>query len=170
MKLPKFQSHKVVEAFKINDISKYPDGSALLVPLDTALTPIRVPLAYVTKHEPQVGGYYVRYPDGYESWSPAEAFESGYTALDGVADGDREQTEGCELVPLRMVGNGAGIVRLNDPDGATPVAEVTKQDMRLLKMIATGFINQIDHCGNDRERRRSRAPRCRRRASTPCIR
>ena len=28
------------------------------------------------------GGYYVRYPDGYESWSPAEAFEDGYTLVE----------------------------------------------------------------------------------------
>lgn len=28
-----------------------------------------------------VGGYYVRYEDGYESWSPSEAFEKGYTRL-----------------------------------------------------------------------------------------
>lgn len=28
-----------------------------------------------------LGGYYVRYQDGYESWSPAEAFEEGYTRI-----------------------------------------------------------------------------------------
>lgn len=26
-----------------------------------------------------IGGYYVRYDDGYQSWSPAAAFEDGYT-------------------------------------------------------------------------------------------
>lgn len=29
-----------------------------------------------------VGGYYVRYADGYESWSPAKAFEEGYSRRD----------------------------------------------------------------------------------------
>lgn len=29
--------------------------------------------------EDGTGGYYVRYEDGYESFSPAGAFESGYT-------------------------------------------------------------------------------------------
>lgn len=29
----------------------------------------------------KVGGYYVVYEDGYESWSPAEAFEKGYTLI-----------------------------------------------------------------------------------------
>ena len=36
---------------------------------------------YVKKHNPQAGGYYVVYEDGYKSWSPAEAFESGYTKM-----------------------------------------------------------------------------------------
>lgn len=37
--------------------------------------------AYVQKHAPKAGGYFVAYEDGYKSWSPAEAFESGYTRL-----------------------------------------------------------------------------------------
>ena len=44
----------------------------LIVPLD----------GFVQKHNPQSGGYYVRYEDGYESYSPAEAFESGYTPIE----------------------------------------------------------------------------------------
>lgn len=36
---------------------------------------------YVKKHQPKVGGYYVRYEDGYESFSPAEAFEGGYKKI-----------------------------------------------------------------------------------------
>ena len=35
----------------------------------------------------EAGGYYVRYPDGYESWSPAEAFEEGYTLVEEQAEG-----------------------------------------------------------------------------------
>lgn len=30
-----------------------------------------------------IGGYYVRYEDGFESWSPAKAFEEGYTKVEG---------------------------------------------------------------------------------------
>ena len=33
------------------------------------------------KHQPTVGGYYVVYKDGYKSFSPADAFESGYTRV-----------------------------------------------------------------------------------------
>jgi hypothetical protein len=34
--------------------------------------------AYVAKHGPQIGGYYVRYEDNYQSYSPASAFEKAY--------------------------------------------------------------------------------------------
>jgi hypothetical protein len=44
-----------------------------------------VTVDYLIKHQPKVGGYYVEYEDGYASWSPAEAFESGYDQLTGVS-------------------------------------------------------------------------------------
>ena len=34
--------------------------------------------AYMAKHDPQIGGYYVKYKDNYESFSPSQAFEEGY--------------------------------------------------------------------------------------------
>lgn len=38
---------------------------------------VQVDFAWVSKHSPVVGGYFVLYPDGYKSFSPAEPFESG---------------------------------------------------------------------------------------------
>lgn len=40
-----------------------------------------VDVSYLNKHKPEPGGYYVRYEDGYESYSPPEAFEAGYTRI-----------------------------------------------------------------------------------------
>lgn len=40
---------------------------------------------YCARHQPQVGGYYVLYDDGYESFSPAKAFENGYTPINDAA-------------------------------------------------------------------------------------
>lgn len=77
--MPRYKSHKIVEAFKIQAIETLGDGGAILDGGDTSAL---VDEAYVNKHAPEVGGYYVRYPDGYESWSPAEAFESGYHRYD----------------------------------------------------------------------------------------
>jgi hypothetical protein len=56
---------------------------ALLEPADMSGPSIPVNAEYLQKHKPRVGGYYVRYADGYESFSPAQAFEEGYTLMDG---------------------------------------------------------------------------------------
>jgi len=81
IELPKYISHKRVWALKIKTISPNPDGGALIAPHDEGYAAFEVDKAYVEKHKPQVGGYYVQYKDGYESWSPKEAFEGGYTKI-----------------------------------------------------------------------------------------
>lgn len=81
MELPKYQSHKVVEAFKIGKIRYWRSGGAVLKAED-GLIEQEVDSAYVLKHDPHPGGYYVRYATGYESFSPADAFEAGYTRIE----------------------------------------------------------------------------------------
>lgn len=83
--MPRYRSHKEVHALKIKDIidpNHVTDGSRMIVPEEEGYAPFPVDGHYVRKHEPQVGGYFVVYPDGYRSYSPAEAFESGYMPLD----------------------------------------------------------------------------------------
>ena len=89
--LPKYKSHKEVWALKINSIlrdaetakqhNRETDGSALITPDDEGYAPFKVDADYLRKHEPVAGGYYVVYKDGYKSFSPAEAFEEGYTRV-----------------------------------------------------------------------------------------
>ena len=89
--LPKYQSHKQVRALKIKHIvfdselaessNRETDGSAIISPEEEDYPAFRVDRKYVQKHKPQVGGYYVLYKDGYESFSPAKAFEEGYTKI-----------------------------------------------------------------------------------------
>ena len=83
--LPRYRSHKEVWALKIASIKaideKPNDEGAMIVPTDDGYAPIHVTSAYMRKHEPKEGGYWVRYPDGYESWSPAESFDGGYTRV-----------------------------------------------------------------------------------------
>ena len=38
-------------------------------------------------HPEGTDGYRVRYPDGYESWSPASAFEESYRPINGMSFG-----------------------------------------------------------------------------------
>lgn len=76
--MKKFACHKVVEAFKILRIDFLADGRRELIGESDR---VAVGCIWFEKHDPDVGGYFVRYADGYESFSPAAAFESGYTEL-----------------------------------------------------------------------------------------
>ena len=59
-------------------------GTWLLFPEEEGYGPIKVShYGYYEKHRPEPGGYYVVYDDGYKSYSPAKAFEDGYTLIGG---------------------------------------------------------------------------------------
>jgi len=87
--MPRYNCHKQVWALKIAAITfdsdeaqktnRETDGSATITPAEEGYAPFKVDRNYVRKHNPQVGGYYVVYKDGYKSYSPAQAFEEGYT-------------------------------------------------------------------------------------------
>lgn len=77
--MPQYQSHKKVWALKIKQVELRPANGHLIHPADDGYAPFEVSDEYVQKHNPQAGGYFVVYEDGYQSWSPAAAFESGYT-------------------------------------------------------------------------------------------
>jgi hypothetical protein len=89
--MPKYKCHKEVWALKIRSVifddaiareeNRDTDGSATLV-MEPGYAPTTVSRDYVAKHNPKAGGYYVVYADGYQSFSPAAAFESGYTRID----------------------------------------------------------------------------------------
>lgn len=80
--LPKYKCHKEVWALKIEGIKVHSDPSVgEIIPFDAGYAPFVVTEAYMKKHNPQPGGYYVVYDDGYTSYSPAAAFEKGYTKI-----------------------------------------------------------------------------------------
>ena len=81
MNLQKYKCHKVVEAGKIVEVDLDNQGGHYLL-LEGFGEPLLVGDSYMHKHRPQVGGYYVVYEDGYESFSPAKAFEAGYTKIE----------------------------------------------------------------------------------------
>ncbi len=83
--MPKYECHKKVWALKIAAI-EYEQGEpdtvfATITPADEGYAPFVVDEAYINKHKPEAGGYYVVYEDGYKSFSPASAFEGGYTRV-----------------------------------------------------------------------------------------
>ncbi len=74
--MPVYQSHKRVWALKIKEVN----GNTI-TPADAGYAPFEVDEAYTEKHNPQAGGYFVQYEDGYKSFSPAKAFEDGYPPI-----------------------------------------------------------------------------------------
>lgn len=78
VEMPRFRCHKEVSAFKIESIRPIVDGGAALSGMGLH---VQVDRDYVERHKPSIGGYYIQYEDGYKSWSPAKAFEDGYTRI-----------------------------------------------------------------------------------------
>lgn len=104
--MPQYQCHKKVWALKIKrvdyDIELVDQGiegmgKATLVFVDGGYAPIEVDASFTSKHKPVGGGYFVVYEDGYKSFSPADAFETGYTLITPTTYQDRVRAEKAEL-------------------------------------------------------------------------
>lgn len=136
--LPQYQCHKVVRAaritgFRENGATDMPD--ILLGDIGA----VAVQLSdWHAKHKPQVGGYYVVYEDGYASYSPAKAFEEGYTLV--PADHrDRVRAEAQdrkgELDRL------SAFIKDNPTFATLPAAE--QQRMRHQRGLLLGLVNVL---------------------------
>ena len=90
--MPKYRCHKEVWALKIAFLApscgdrvagpnEETDGGMICTPADAGYTPFKLNPDFVRKYSPKAGGYYVVYKDGYKSFSPADAFEDGYTRI-----------------------------------------------------------------------------------------
>lgn len=80
--MPRYKCYKEVWALKIKEVQlETGEGTPRLVFENSRYASIEVDADYVKKHDPQPGGYYVVYVDGYKSFSPAQAFEEGYTLI-----------------------------------------------------------------------------------------
>ncbi len=83
--MPRYQCHKKVWALKIAKIQQGDDRDTFLtMHFVEKFSPITMDLDWFMKHNPEEGGYYVVYQDGYKSFSPAEAFEGGYTLISNL--------------------------------------------------------------------------------------
>ena len=79
--LPRYKCHKEVWALKIKELTVIASGGGVITPAEPGYPVFSVDAAYMSKHAPTIGGYWVRYDDNYESFSPADVFEGGYTRI-----------------------------------------------------------------------------------------
>lgn len=84
VEMPRYKCHKEVWALKIDRLkARVPDdGTLLMCPAEPGYADFILDAEFVKKHNPQAGGYYVVYRGGYKSFSPAAAFEEGYSKID----------------------------------------------------------------------------------------
>lgn len=81
--LPQYKCHKVVRAGKILATARNPNEDAVFLDVDGVVNKwLFAPTGWLSKHNPDIGGYLVAYEDGYLSYSPAAAFEAGYRLLE----------------------------------------------------------------------------------------
>ena len=78
---PRYRCHKYVEALLIAEVNVDAASIVWMVPDNRSFPEFSVDSDFVMKHRPEPGGYFLRYDDGYESWSPADPFEAGYTIV-----------------------------------------------------------------------------------------
>lgn len=91
--IPTYQCHKRVQALKIKAMVPNPRGYELHFE-DERFVPMLVDASWVARQltgdngtDQLIGGYVVWYAqDGYVSWSPAAAFEAGYTLVEPKLD------------------------------------------------------------------------------------
>ncbi|MDN5515682.1 MAG: hypothetical protein L0G82_10635 [Pseudomonas sp.] len=109
--MPKYKCHKQVWALKIREVAQgvapaeHTGGSWLLVPENDRYAAIEVAHDWYAHHKPEAGGYYVVYSDGYSSYSPADAFESGYHPIDQhLAEQDPVPAPAAERIESLLAG------------------------------------------------------------------
>ncbi|MFZ2306826.1 MAG: hypothetical protein WAW73_20320 [Rhodoferax sp.] len=82
--MPAYKSHKTVRAAKITAFRKNGNPDMPDLVLGDIGCIVSLLADWHQKHKPQVGGYLVQYEDGYQSFSPAKAFEEGYIRINPV--------------------------------------------------------------------------------------
>lgn len=151
--MPAYRSHKIVEAARIKrvELSGNDSGANLELehPSGRLLDTVFVPNDWLLSRGESAGvfrthgggpgniavlagGYYVRYPDGYTSWSPADAFEHGYTAITPMPDAPPQQWPRRALTThaVNPANEQIGVASLDPPGagGACHLYEITGFD------------------------------------------
>lgn len=135
---PKYKCHKVVSAFKILRVGdgqlSFSEGNHPiwnLWPVDHDLDPVEVSAAWMEKNKVDAGGYYVLYEDGYASFSPAKAFEDGYTKVKQDSKFDKIMRRVALGLIYAAIAAGVGLLfgnvydRFKEPGSYSFVNEVT---------------------------------------------
>ncbi len=81
---PRFRSHKNVRAVKIISTGSGAGAGLIRAALESGQSVVLDTTLNPQFRDVESGGYLVAYADGYMSYSPAKAFEDGYSRLDDM--------------------------------------------------------------------------------------
>lgn len=90
LRLPFYRSHKIVKAARIVgfelprvtiDFNAVPEDTDPFPTSDLVRMTVELDASVFARGNPRIGDYLVIYDDGYASFSPAAAFEGGYSLL-----------------------------------------------------------------------------------------
>ena len=143
--MPRYRSHKIVSALKIDAVEFYADGSAKIASEGYLAFKTRPSFRERFKGgsgpdgEPVDLGYFVEYPDGYQSWSPSQAFDEGYTLVSrhgepspedqiqrlaqfimDEIDGEPSQSEGAVECAIRLLRGYTAVASCDKPQPDQP--------------------------------------------------
>lgn len=156
-----YQSHKVVQAAKIKGFQLLPDSRPAKIALEFEGddTRVEVDWSWLVRHADSlttmedvghklIGGYYVIYPDGFTSWSPAKSFEEGYSEpsldpKDGALPvaGYKPQTDGKVTTVNGFKADEERILRKLDELRGAPAEEVDQRWLAIGRTsLETGFM------------------------------
>lgn len=79
--LADWKCHKIVKAGRILAFPPGFSGPVTVEDVNGAQCQVDMPPSAYARGRPNLGDYIVIYDDGYKSWSPAAAFEAGYTRV-----------------------------------------------------------------------------------------
>lgn len=139
--MPRYRCHKIVHALLIDAI----DGNTI-TPAEEGFAPFDVPDEYLAKHDPQAGGYYVVYADGYASWSPGDAFEDGYKPITGDEEQPERQKWSCLPIdePALGIGHAAfDVCQEFDPKATVKAEYELPRVPEFRKAIAQRFVLKL---------------------------
>lgn len=99
--MPRYVSHKRVHALEIKEVRQhYHSSGEALVKFSDDSTRVLSPSLF-TRYIPIPGDFYVVYEDGYESFSPRQAFLDGYT-IDPSLIGLQPRDEGQSFADIKQ--------------------------------------------------------------------
>lgn len=156
--MPKYKSHKLVWALKIESIQHLPNPDptgqsvaasygAIITPEDEGYGPFKVSAEYCVKHSPQAGGYFVQYQDGYQSFSPPNAFEEGYSLQeDEAAQPSIERPAAEEAAPRITPENIEANIASEHYFTAADGARMSPEGNHPIHNLSTGSLGLLTFC------------------------